>query len=284
MYLLKVNIQILIFHIMKKALVKNRRTTQKNQISKVQSQEKEEELTTKPVYLSFEQVFGNPITNYSNGIANGHLFALANIKGDIKVKCCTCKDFIQDYFWSSYTGNDVNQQYGYSCKAESIQDNYIIYLAFSLGMGYVDGKNNHKGIFSIPTNWTKNLELFIYLLSSDLGLSCPTGLRLEDGNYTIQIQKDWTEKPYLLSLLTYCIRIGCYTSYYEFLEREYYQLTNPFVLINNDNTSKWDIVRTKLNKLIQLKQNKQKLPDQKWTDYTTQGTAHNSSGIISYNL
>lgn len=236
----------------------------------------------KEIVSQYDAILNKPHNNYSEGVSSGHFFVLMDDKGQAKNAPAMCKDYFQDYFWACYTGKKVNQQYGYSCDPEELCDTYRFIVGYSNFAGKGWNGNKYTIPCILPTSWRPNVQRFLDNLSSDLHLSSiKVSLDNSKKLLVITFRKDWTEKPYILSLLTYCIRIACYISYEDFLQYSFEENPNPFLSLNNDNSTKYNNVRDKLLKLIEKGGN---LPEQTWDKFEQQAYAHNNSGIITMNI
>lgn len=228
----------------------------------------------------FDYLLQSTNNNYVEGVQQGHIFTLFDEEGNPKSKPCMCKDYFQDYFWACHTNKEVVQQYGYSCKPEPISNYYYLSVMYACNRrrGF-DENHKYTNNISIPKEWIKSLKKFLKLLSKDLKLPCPIVTEhVSNKMFIVKFRKNWTQFPYLVSLLTYCIRIGCYTDYEEYLSTDY-DTTTALTILNPDNYSNWNIVK---NKILFLKENG--LQKIKWQEYKTQDRTHNYSGIVSVNF
>lgn len=226
----------------------------------------------------FDYILNNLNNNYVEGVSIGHFFVLFDENGKAKNDPCKCKDYFQDYFWACYTNKKVSNQYGYSCDPEPLTNYYYLAIGYTNGVEKtINGK--YTASCTIPKEWVKNLKRFMRALSLDLHLPCPV-ITIHPSNklYIVKFRKSWTKYSYLISLLTYCLRLGCYVNYKDFLSSTYTTMDNPFLNINGDSH-----YMHKIQKNVEyLKENGMK--DIAWGSYKDQSNVHNYSGIFSINL
>ncbi len=213
------------------------------------------------------------INKYSEGISIGHMFVLTNIKDEPKNLPCWCKDYFQDYFWSQHVGKPI-KVYGYECAPESLENYYRFYI--KLGSKTVRKGDGYK-TFEL-TDYQRNITTtFVRTVAEKLKIEPPyCGYKLKTNDFFIQFGKDWFKYPYLLSLLTSCIRIGTYISLDEFLNTKQEDLDTFMSLYVRDlQSGTYDAVQSKLKYLIE-----KGLPEINWDIYT-ENTVHDKSGIQS---
>ena len=214
---------------------------------------------------------------YSEGISRGTVFVLTDSENKPKNLPCWCKDYFQDYFWTQHTKEPVDI-YGYKITPEKKLDNYYKYH-IKLGNKYIRDGTGYK-FEKYPEDSLSKLTSFLQGLAHDLKLSKPhvEAGKSDEGDIVILFNKDWYKYPYLHSLFTSAIRLGCWITYEEFKTQSNKELKTPHKNTVHDLSYSYDVVRNKALKLIAggLKE----IP---WTAYNS-NTIHSSSGIQNTTL
>lgn len=227
--------------------------------------------------INYKNLLNQNKNNYDEAYNQGFIYFLFNDKKQLNDPCL-CKDYFQDYFWSCYTNNIVKTQYGFSCTPEEISDYYTLVI------GFVNEKkmNCFSTYCVIPNFWIKNTNKFLVNLSNMLGLPAPLIKRKKAEFFSVIFHKQWTEKPALLSMLTSCIRLGCFIdspSSFFLDNKKVKEIPNPYLSLISSIMDHYD--KTVENIKYILENGIKNCPD--WESFDTSGYVHNYSGIVCLN-
>lgn len=185
---------------------------------------------------------------------------------------CRCKDYFTDMFWSNATKQNVDI-YGFKWKPD--QDNGILKkdrLSIAIKLT-VNGTRS-----KLTDDNSKNIKNLLNKFESGLKFKLTeTQLSSDGNNIIIDISKQWTKIPYLISALFMLIRLGF----------SYSEDTDPIEFFE----SRKSVDFYSCHDQIYFKQAKKRLKDllngkidkkQKFNMYTA-SSIHDESGLISYN-
>lgn len=194
---------------------------------------------------------------------------------DITHPLARCKDYVQDIYWSEITKRDVNNQYGFYWKHDN--NNKISQQEF-VNLLLVPDVN-----FTLRDKQV-NMVNMLNILEKELNIPLTISMNVSNNTEDIIItySNEWSKKPYLISLYFLLLRCSLYFTGET--------LNDVFTYINdaikNNKNNLYSSTINQLNAI--LKQNKLQtifvdkvLPDNNYSDYTSQYQAHNQSGIVS---
>lgn len=186
---------------------------------------------------------------------------------------CMCKDYFSDAFWAKYTGNDVLNMYGFSFKKDDDQGLFDK-DEISLAIRFVP--INSKEFQDVNQENLDNILSFLNRFEKSNNFTLSVGEICEEGkSYIITFDRKWTQMLYLASAFFMFLRLGYYYDRTSEI-KEYYSKSDKFITPNDQMYLKStievveDIEKGYLDK------------SQKYSDYTTQGQVHGSSGIVGY--
>lgn len=206
-------------------------------------------------------------------------FALYNKEtGRTITPFCRCKDYFNDAFWAKYVGKDVIGQYGFSFSKNG-DDGLFDKDEISLVIRMMPREKYDKEGKNLNDLNQENLDNILSLLNKfeePNGFNKSYGEICEEGkHFIITFDKKWTEIPYLVSALFLLLRLGYYYDCKSSV-KEFYTEGNRFISPHDQMYLKGSIhIIEDLEKGI-IDRN------QKYSDYDTQGSIHNNSGIVGY--
>lgn len=213
--------------------------------------------------------------NLAEAVSSGGVqFALLDDKGNIRHKPIRCKDYVQDVYWSELLGKGKIKQYGFEWDGSNkspISKQKKVQVAIM-----------SDGSPSLQPDILNILRL-VNTFEKAMGIPLSIAEKVEDNTMDIIVTYDngWSKLPCFVSLLFLLLRIGRFYDGKADIESVVKWFDGGCKGTTYSDQSMIMSI-TKSGKVKRILEGY--VPTQKWSDYSTVSSAHNSSGIVNYSF